>query len=311
MRLFFATDIHGSETCFRKFLACHDHYDADVLVLGGDMTGKALVPVVDAGAGRYWTVLQEQRHEFSGEQELARYLRVIRERGLYPLRTSEEELEEFRRDPGRVDRLFEEAMLATVEQWVRLADERLAGKDVRAFVCPGNDDESSIDAILESSERLELAEGLVVDIDGYQLLSTGWSNVTPWQTHREEDEPDLERRLMAMVESATAPPDRLLFNFHCPPANTSLDEAPKISADLVVTGQETAHVGSSAVRQVIERTQPLLSLHGHIHESKGAVRLGKTLAINPGSSYEQGVLHGAVVDLDGKGRVKRYKLTTG
>jgi uncharacterized protein len=311
MRVFFATDIHGSETCFRKFLHCHDYYDADVLILGGDMTGKALVPVVETAPGKYWTVLQEQRHDFSGDEELARYDRVIRERGLYPLRTTEDELEEFRKDPSTLDRLFDEAMLGTVEHWVALADERLAGTKVRAFVCPGNDDESNIDEILQGSERLELAEGRVIDLDGYQLLSTGWSNVTPWETHREEDEPDLEKRLMAMVEAATAPPERLLFNFHCPPANTALDEAPKISAEFVVSGQETAHVGSTAVRTVIERAGPLLSLHGHIHESRGAVRLGDTLSINPGSSYEQGVLQGAVVELGGKGKVKKYKLTTG
>jgi uncharacterized protein len=220
-------------------------------------------------------------------------------------------MQAFRENPGTLDELFQERMLQTIEQWVALADERLAGKKVRAFVCPGNDDESNIDEVLRTSERLELAEGEVIDLDGFQLLSTGWSNVTPWDTHREEDEPDLERRLMAMVDRATASPEQLLFNFHCPPAQTALDEAPKISADLVVTGQETAHVGSTAVRTVIERAQPLLSLHGHIHESRGAVRLGKTLSINPGSSYEQGVLQGAIVELGGKGKVKKYKLTTG
>jgi uncharacterized protein len=311
MRVYFATDIHGSETCFRKFLHCHEYYDADVLVLGGDMTGKALVPIVDLGDERYYTILQEQRHDFAGAEELQRYERTVRERGLYPLRTTEDELAEFRNEPGRLDDLFEEAMLRAVEGWSALAEERLGGKDVRVFVCPGNDDESNIDDVLRESAVLELAEGRVIDLDGYQLLSTGWSNVTPWQTHREEDEPDLEKRLMEMVSEATAPPDRLLFNFHCPPANTALDEAPKISAEFVVSGQETAHVGSTAVRDVIERAQPLLSLHGHIHESRGAVRLGKTLSINPGSSYEQGMLQGAVVDLDGRGKIKRYKLTTG
>jgi uncharacterized protein len=65
------------------------------------------------------------------------------------------------------------------------------------------------------------------------------------------------------------------------------------------------------VREVIEEARPLLSLHGHIHESRGAVRLGKTLSINPGSSYEQGMLQGAVVDLDGRGKIKHYRLTTG
>ena len=56
----------------------------------------------------------------------------------------------------------------------------------------------------------------------------------------------------------------------------------------------------------------MLSLHGHIHESKGAVKLGKTLAVNPGSTYEDGVLQAAVVDLDAKkGRIKNYILVNG
>ena len=311
MRLYFATDIHGSETCFRKLLSCHEFYEADVLVLGGDMTGKALVPIVDTGAGRYWTELQEKRYEFSGADELARYERTIRERGLYPLHTTAEGLDEYRREPHRLDELFEEAMISTVERWVALAEERLAGPNVRVFVCPGNDDEASIDEVLEGSTRLELAEGRVIDVDGYQLLSTGWSNVTPWRTYREEDEPQLDERLGEMIAAASAPPERLIFNFHCPPADTALDEAPKLTEDLMATGHETRHVGSTAVRRVIEESQPLLSLHGHIHESRGAVRLGQTLAINPGSSYEQGVLQGAVVDLDGRGKIKRYRLTTG
>jgi uncharacterized protein len=311
MRLYFATDIHGSETCFRKFLRCHEFYDADVVALGGDMTGKALVPIVETAEGRYRTELQETRYEFSGAEELARYERMIRERGFYPLKTTEEELNDFRREPQRLDELFEEAMISTVERWVALADERLAGTNVRVFVCPGNDDEATIDDVLEQSTRLEVAEGRVIDVDGYQLLSTGWSNVTPWKTYREEEERLLTERLEAMVSAATAPPERLIFNFHCPPANTALDEAPKVTEDLMATGHEMRHVGSSAVRQVIEGAQPLLSLHGHIHESRGAVRLGRTLSINPGSSYEQGMLQGVVVDLDGRGKIKRYRLTTG
>jgi Icc-related predicted phosphoesterase len=311
VRLYFATDIHGSETCFRKFLSCHKFYDADVLALGGDMTGKALVPIVEIAKGRYSTELQETRYEFSGADELARYERLIRERGFYPFNTTEDELDDLRRDPHRLDELFNEAMISTVERWVALADERLANTSVRVFVCPGNDDEAAIDEVLERSSRLELAEGRVIDVDGYQLLSTGWSNVTPWDTYREEDEPQLAERLEAMVSAASAPEDRLVFNFHCPPADTALDEAPKLTEDLVATGHETSHVGSTAVRRAIEERQPLLSLHGHIHECRGAVRLGKTLSVNPGSSYEQGMLQGVVVDLDGRGKIKRYRLTTG
>src|SRR2546425_13103021 len=45
LRIFFATDVHGSDRCFRKFLAAADSYDADALILGGDIAGKGLVPI--------------------------------------------------------------------------------------------------------------------------------------------------------------------------------------------------------------------------------------------------------------------------
>ena len=44
LRIFFATDVHGSERCFRKFLAAATVYEAEVLLLGGDVAGKGLVP---------------------------------------------------------------------------------------------------------------------------------------------------------------------------------------------------------------------------------------------------------------------------
>ncbi len=181
-------------------------------------------------------------------------------------------------------------------------------------MCPGNDDTPEIDEILSRSERLEVAEGRVIELDhGYQLLSTGWSNRTPWNTEREEDEDAMSRRLAAMTDRATAPAERLIFNFHCPPAGTALDEAPQLTEDLGVIGggHVLAHVGSTAVREAIERVQPILSLHGHIHEARGAARLGRTLSINPGSAYETGDLQGAVIELEGKGEIKRYRLTIG
>jgi Icc-related predicted phosphoesterase len=314
LRVFFATDIHGSETCFRKFLNSAKFYDADLIVLGGDMTGKALVPIVGNGNGRSYCYLQDQRHEF-GADEIDRYERMVRDRGLYPFRTTEDELTELRQSPERLERLDRLAILYVVEQWVALADERLAGTKIRAFVCPGNDDAMEIDEILERSERLEVGEGRVIDLDeGFQLLSTGWSNRTPWNTDREEDEDAMARRLWAMIDTATAPPERLIFNFHCPPHGTALDEAPQLTEDLGVVGggHVLAHVGSTAVRDAIAKAQPILSLHGHIHEARGAARLGRTLSINPGSAYETGDLQGAVIELDGKGAaVKRYRLTIG
>jgi hypothetical protein len=97
-----------------------------------------------------------------------------------------------------------------------------------------------------------------------------------------------------------------------PPYKSNLDEAPELDENLrpKMAGQALKPVGSTAVREVIETNQPLLSLHGHIHEGRGVSRIGKTLCINPGSMYEQGTLLGALVRL-GKHKIEDYVLTTG
>jgi Icc-related predicted phosphoesterase len=313
VRLFFATDIHGSDTCWRKFLNSGKHYDADVIVLGGDMTGKALVPVVDAGGGRAYATLLENRHEMNGEEEVRKFEDAVSRRGYYPFRTTPDELRELQADEERTTQLFHDLMLARVESWTALADERLEGSGLRCFVCPGNDDQFEVDAILARAKHVEACEGRVVEVDGYQLASTGWANRTPWDTYREEDEPELGKRIEKVVAEVTAPPERTIFSFHCPPYGSGLDEAPELTEDmrLKMAGRAPVPLGSTAVRDAIERHQPALSLHGHIHESRGNARIGRTLCINPGSSYEQGELLGAVVDLEGGKKVKRFVLTSG
>lgn len=313
MRLYFATDVHGSETCWRKFLNAAQHYSADVLVLGGDMTGKALVPVIDDGGGRWHATLLENRKEMTGEDEVAAFEAAVIKRGYYPFRTNLDELRELEAEESRWHGLFHEKMLETVEKWMRTADEKLGGTGVRVFCCPGNDDQFEVDEIIENANTVELAEGRVVDIDGFQMVSTGWSNRTPWNTYREEDEPDLRARLERAIAQVTAPGERTLYNFHCPPYHSGLDDAPELTEDMMLkdAGRAVKPVGSTAVREAIEEHSPVLTLHGHIHEARGNCRIGRTLCINPGSSYEQGDLLGAVVDLDGKKKVKRFLLTSG
>ncbi len=313
MRLFFATDVHGSETCWRKFLNSGKHYGVDAIVLGGDMTGKALVPVVRDGGDRWHSSLLEVRETLAGEEEVARFEEAVSRRGYYPFRTTPDELRELEASEERWHTLFHERMLATVERWMALADERLDGTGIDCFVCPGNDDQLEVDEIVSAAKHVRLAEGRAVEIDGFQMASTGWSNPTPWKTYREEDEPELAKRIDDVVSQVSAPPERTIFSFHCPPMASGLDDAPELTAELDLrnAGRSTVPVGSSAVRDAIVEHQPALSLHGHIHESRGSTRLGRTLCINPGSSYEQGQLLGAVVELDGGKKVKKFVLTSG
>jgi uncharacterized protein len=313
VRLFFATDVHGSETCWRKFLNSGKHYRADVIVLGGDMTGKALVPVVHDGDERWHATLLENHHELNGEDEVSAFEQAVSRRGYYPFRTTPDEVHELSQDERRANELFHELMLRRVEEWIALADERIAGTDLRCFVCPGNDDQFEVDDIIGRARHVESCEGQVVEIGEYQMASTGWANITPWNTYREEDEPELGARIEQVVGQVTAPAEKTIFSFHCPPYASGLDDAPKLTKDMRLehAGRAPVPSGSTAVRDAIERHQPALSLHGHIHEGRGNARIGRTLCINPGSSYEQGELLGAVVDLEGGKKVKRFVLTSG
>lgn len=312
-RLFFATDIHGSEICWKKFLNSGKFYDAGILILGGDMTGKALVPITQLPDGTYKATLLQQEFRLKSEEQVRDMERRVASRGYYPFRVTPEQLMDFEADPKLVDAFFHKQMLGVIAKWMELADERLKNSGLRCFVCPGNDDDAEIDDLIRSSKCVEHAEGKCIDLgDGFSMISTGWSNITPWKTFREEAEPALAQRIRAMIPTQ-GDMRKMVFNFHCPPYGSNLDEAPEVDANLNVlqAGRSLIPVGSTAVRDAIMKYQPLLSLHGHIHEGKGTARLGKTLAINAGSLYEQGVLQGALVDLDSKKGIRSYSLTTG
>jgi uncharacterized protein len=313
MRVYFATDIHGSETCWRKFLNSGKHYEANVMVLGGDMTGKALVPIVQDGKDHWHATLLENRREFESEDEVEEFENSVMRRGYYPFRTDPDQMSELSASEELRNELFHKEMLGTVERWMRMADEKLDGTGIDCFVSPGNDDQFEVDEIISGAKRVRLAEGQVVEFGDFQMVSTGWSNRTPWDTYREEDEDDLAERLRKMTSQVTTPPEKTIYNFHCPPYGTGLDDAPEIDENMRPKhgGRSLVPVGSKAVREAIEEGQPTLSLHGHIHEAKGNTRIGNTLCINPGSSYEQGQLLGAVVNLDGGKKVKRFVLTSG
>lgn len=310
--IFFATDVHGSEICWKKFINAGKFYEADVIILGGDMTGKAIVPIIYQGDDTYKVVLLEQESVLRGEDEVEEMVKKIRSRGYYPYRTTPDEIAELSATPGRVDELFAGEVLKTAEQWLAYADERLEGTGIRCYVAPGNDDMFELDDLICTSKHVQLVEGRVIELDKrHEMINSGWSNITPWHTFREEEEDKLRLRYEAMI-AQVADVRNSVFNIHVPPHDSTLDEAPELTEDLRPTyaGNSLVPVGSHAVREVIEEYQPLLGLFGHIHEAKGAARLGRTLCINPGSVYEQCRLQGALVKL-GRDKVKSYLLTTG
>jgi uncharacterized protein len=299
VRLCFVTDVHGSERCFKKFLNAGRFYDVQHLILGGDITGKTLVPIEKSNGGwhaRFGDHEYVDLTEREGEELADR----IRDNGQYPVMGSREELVHLF-DEGRREQTFREAVVAGMKRWMELAEDRLAGSGIRCFVTPGNDDFWEIDDVLLASETVELAEGRRIRLDErHEMITTGFSNITPWHTPREEDESDLARRIDAMFADVEDP-QNLIAVLHCPPRNTELDQAPVIDSEFRVqtSGGDVrmGPVGSTAVSEFIRERQPLLGLHGHVHESKGAQRLGRTLCLNPGSDYMTGILNCAIVTL--------------
>jgi Icc-related predicted phosphoesterase len=314
VKIFFVTDLHGSEICWKKFLNAGAFYKADVVILGGDVTGKAMVPIVQRANGSWEASLQDHREFLESESEIAEFEKRVMNRGYYPIRVSDEEYVAMQEDEDLVDKRFKEVMLEGTERWIAMAEEKLAGTGIRVIACPANDDMFEIDDLLTGARVVETGdEDHPIELDGFRMISMGWTNPTPWHTFREAEEPELTKRIAHALESADDPSTTIL-NFHAPPYGSKLDNAPALNEDLTYKsgGQALKPVGSTSVKEAIHSFQPLLSLHGHIHESKGATRIGSTLALNPGSSYEEGILQAAIVNIDLKKRkVKNYQLVNG
>jgi Icc-related predicted phosphoesterase len=313
-KIFFATDIHGSDRCFRKFLNAGKFYGVDAIVLGGDITGKMIVPVVEESAGRYYAQLFGRKRVVDADG-LTGLNKFISDAGFYPQPMTIEEINVLKDDPAGVSDLFRKLISATMTQWLELAQERLAGSRIQCLIAPGNDDPLFVDDVLGSSPIVVNPDGRLVELPGgFPMISVGYSNRTPWDSPRELGEEDLAALIDREV-AKLADPSRAIFNLHVPPKDTPIDQAVALDHEFrpVMRGGSPyiTGVGSSAVRDAIATYQPMLSLHGHIHESRGEARIGRSLALNPGSEYSEGVLRGVIITLSEKKGVRGYQLVAG
>ena len=311
--LYFVSDLHGSSLCFRKFVNATAVYKPTVLVLGGDVAGKAIQSIVKGPNGRWHCTFVGQRYELTEGSELAELERLIADHGYYPYRAEPGELEAMEAD-GTLDKVFLKLMRERLTHWLEIADERLRPKGVPLYFMLGNDDPPELAELLDSAPWGTNCEDKVLWIDDdHEMISWGYSNVTPWHTYREETEDELAAAIKRNADRLTRP-ERAIYNLHPPPLGTQLDDAPRLDDKLqvqAVLGQvQYAPVGSSAVREAELERQPLLGLHGHIHESSGVRRLGRTMIINPGSDYSTGALNGALITLD-KDKIKAHQLVRG
>jgi len=302
--------MHGSEGVWRKFLNCSAMLKVTVAICGGDLTGKMIVPVVERKDGKYAYYHMGKTHliHSTGVEKAIKDIRGI---GYYPYSTNESEYEEMTKNPKKVDEVFHEVMTSTMKNWLDLIPEKVPS-ETRIVVCPGNDDRSPVDDIVNSHKDVINGEGKVIEIDdSHEMVSCGWVNPSPWKTTREEEDDKLEERLERYI-SQVKNMESAIFNFHAPPYQTKLDEAPLLDKDLnpIIQGGSVVMVpvGSKAVRKMIEKYQPFLGLHGHIHEASGSMKIGKTYCVNPGSEYAEGILRAFLIEFKGNQITKLQRI---
>jgi Icc-related predicted phosphoesterase len=315
--IFFVTDVHGSERTFRKFLSAGEYYEADVVMCCGDITGKMVVPIVKGSDGVYISKLFGQEQRSTTEQELTKLEETISNTGYYPYRTDEDGKKQLQEDPKKIDELFRKLMFERLQGWMKLAEDKYRGTGIKCIMTAGNDDLPEIEPILNSSDFVVNAEHKVIRLDeNHEMVTIGEVNITPWKCPRDVS----EEQLGGLIDELAAKTENVqnsIFNLHAPPVGSTLDTAYKLDSSVdpprVVTqaGQPvTMGVGSVAVREAIEKYQPLVGLHGHIHESRSIANLGRTMCINPGSEYSEGILRGVIVNLS-QDKVLSYQLTSG
>jgi uncharacterized protein len=320
-RVFFATDVHGSERTWRKFVNSAKFYDADVLVMGGDVMGKLAIPIIHGANGARRATIHGRMEVLETDADVARARDLIGYLGMYDVDMDEDEYRAFRDDPDRVEGLWRDLAVKRLQRWVELAEERLGPAGIRCYVSGGNDDLLEVMAALPregdgTRSFIACEDGVVPLDDRHQMVSLPYVNPTPWQTPREAPEDEL-RQMIDRIAGGLPDHSRAIFNFHAPPKDSTLDTCPMLDwttdppSQVVRGGQPVPYgAGSEAVRESIERWQPLLGLHGHIHESQAAARIGRTVCVNPGSEYGEGVLRGCLITL-AEGKVQSYQMTAG
>ena len=316
MRIYYTSDLHGSEKCWKKFMVTPKHYQADIIIIGGDITGKFIVPIIRLPNGRVEATFMGRKRKCKKEKDIEVLKQQIADTGQYWLDVTQEEYQDYTDNPSKLDEIFDKLITERVAEWVAMADERLKGQNVRCLISAGNDDSYSVDEILEKSETIEVHDGRIIDLgEGFEIFGLSNSNMTPWNCPRDISEDELAEKIENLAGQIKKP-DRAIFDIHVPPYGTGIDEAPELTEDMRMVMDSTGTpnmipVGSTAVKEAILKYQPMLGLHGHIHEAAGIRKLGKTTIVNPGSEYAEGLLRGAVIDLDAQEGLINVNLVTG
>jgi Icc-related predicted phosphoesterase len=312
-RILYGSDFHGSDAVYRKFLASGMQYKVNALVVGGDVTGKAMVPVIHQGVGRYQAHLFGEDKTASTPDELEKLKKAISFVGFYPLVLEQDEAQELENDAAKMGARFEQEMCQRVREWMKLAEEKLVPQNMILYFMAGNDDLYSIDKVVEEFKNIRNPDMKHFEMDGgYEVVGLSNANLTPWLCARDVEEAELTRKLDE-IAGMIQKPERTIAVLHVPPIGSGLDTCPDLDKNLKIITQGGQVVmksaGSPAVKAFIEKVQPMLSLHGHIHESPGHFHNGRTLMINAGSEYAEGIMKAAIINLE-DGKVKGHLLVS-
>jgi Icc-related predicted phosphoesterase len=316
-KIFFATDVHGSEVCFRKFLNGAKFYKADVLVLGGDLTGKMIVPIVADPNGVTKVTFLGQDFTLENQEEVASMEMKIKNSGFYVYHVSSDEYQSMMADEKKIHDTFLNVMKETLSKWTELAEEKLKDTNTMCYITGGNDDYQEVMDSFVETEHVKNLDNRIARIDeSHDIIGLGWGSMTPWKCPRDISEEELGKKIDKLLTGI----DNLkkaIFDFHTPPIDSTIDTAPRLDDSvyppkpIIQGGQPVMFgAGSVAVRKSIEKSQPLLGLHGHIHESRGVINIGNTLCVNPGSEYSEGILRGIIVNVGDKSVVS-HQFTSG
>lgn len=322
-KLLIVSDLHGSRMAYGKLSNAPRIYDCEAVIFAGDLTGKAVVPIVNVNDDLYEAVIFGDHKTFP-EKELENTIKTIEMSGYYTAVLSKSEYEELANDEKKIRDLFLRVEREKLEAAFQNIENKFSQKKTKIYILPGNDDSESIS---EFAREYSSNSDIFVDIDeriaevgDLQLLGFGFSNKTPWNSPRELTEEQIEARLSDMFDKIDQSRlSKTVAVIHVPPHGTMIDQAPALTPDLrpVIKGGDAVmtSVGSTAVRKVIEKYSPMMGIHGHIHESPGVdyIRSNtrrKVPVLNAGSEYQAGVLRGALVAVE-DGNVDNVMLTRG
>lgn len=310
MKLFYAGDLHGGETAFRKFTNAAKFYNAELMIYGGDFAGKMVVPIVER-SGVYTCKYYGSKVKVKKSSELPGLERNLRDAGFYPYVLTEEKLNQL--SEREAELIIKEKQVGVLKEWVDLADMRFSAINIPCIMIPGSVDDFYLDEILNSGRHIQNGDGKIIEVNGYEILSVGGGKPSVFNYPREYSEEELAENINRLA-SQVKDMSKCIFNIHIPPYDTDLDQGTLYDKDLkpVLDGDTlaTGPTGSKSVREAIENYQPLLSLHGHVHESRGVTNIGRTISINAGTDYDQGLLRGALIEITSDGSVN-YTLTAG